>query len=354
MKIIMFYTTSETLAFRIRRGGRRLAMDISGLEEFGAWKAEAKAFLIEKTGMHSMIPCNPNPQQIFSKQEDGYIRQKMTIETEPGIIMPFYVLLPDGLKQGEKRPAILAPHGHGFGAKDAISGVRDNPVIAQRIDEAHCDYGLQLVKEGFVVFCPDARGMGERRERCYQEAKHVLSTSCQILANIGGNIGQYVAGMWTWDNMRLLDYMQNRPEVDKNRIGCAGLSGGGLQSMWLAALDPRIKCYADSGYFYGADQSLIDMPQNCACNYVPGLWSALDMCDIAALAAPRPVLFETGDIDSLNGADGLQNVYPQVNALKKAYSLFCAEEDVVHHVFHGPHMWNGEKAIPFLKKHLNI
>src|SRR5438309_2232249 len=68
-----------------------------------------------------------------------------------------------------------------------------------------------------------------------------LSSTCHHLSLKGEPLGQAVAGMWTWDLMRLLDYAQTRPEVEGSRLGCAGLSGGGLQTLFLAALDQRVR-----------------------------------------------------------------------------------------------------------------
>jgi len=98
---------------------------------------------------------------------------------------------------------------------------------------------------------------------------------------------------------------------------------------------------------YGYKQALLEM-QNCSCNYVPGLWEIADMGDIAALAANRGVFVETGDTDPLNGTDGVNNVYPQVEIIKRAAKLLNNENSIVHHVFKGDHKWNGEKSIPWL------
>jgi hypothetical protein len=86
------------------------------------------------------------------------------------------------------------------------------------------------------------------------------------------------------------------------------------------------------------------MPGNCSCNYVPHLWEYTDMGDLAALIAPRPLIIESGDKDGLNGASGLDNVYPQLAIARAAYKLFDAEDKVVHNVFHGDHRWYGGKT----------
>ena len=79
--------------------------------------------------------------------------------------------------------------------------------------------------------------------------------------------------------MRLIDYRYTRQDCDSGKLGCCGLSGGGLQTIWLAALEDRVKYSAVSGYFYGYLDSLLKMPQNCSCNFVPNLWKHVDMGD---------------------------------------------------------------------------
>ena len=70
-------------------------------------------------------------------------------------------------------------------------------------------------------------------------------------------LGQTVAGMWTWDLMRLIDYIATRADCIPARVGCAGLSGGGLQTLWLSALDERVNCTVVSGNFFGFKDSLL-------------------------------------------------------------------------------------------------
>lgn len=164
-------------------------------------------------------------------------------------------------------------------------------------------------------------------------------------------LGLSLTGMWTWDLMRLIDYIETREDCAQDRIGCCGLSGGGLQTLWLTALDERVNCAVVSGYFYGYKDALLNL-YNCSCNYVPHLWENVDMGDIAALIAPRALLIETGDQDPLNGERGLDNVTEQVEIAAGAYRLMEAGERFVHHVFKGGHVWDGEKTYAFADRWL--
>src|SRR4030095_1172276 len=123
--------------------------------------------------------------------------------------------------------------------------------------EYNYNYGQEAAQHGYVVFCPDARGFGERRESFAQAPDQLFNSSCHQLAHMGLPLGLTVTGMWTWDLMRLLDYIATRPECRGEKVACIGLSGGGLQTLWLSALDERVDCAVVSGYFYGVKDSLL-------------------------------------------------------------------------------------------------
>jgi pimeloyl-ACP methyl ester carboxylesterase len=208
---------------------------------------------------------------------------------------------------------------------------------------------MRLALAGFTVLCPDARGFGERRERGGAETGP-LGGSCRVLNNMAIPLGLTVTGMWAWDLMRLVDYIGTREDCDAGRVAAAGLSGGGLQALWLGALDERVRCLVVSGYFYGYKESLLRLHENCSCNYVPGLWQLADMGDIGALAAPRPMLVESGSRDPLNGAGGLENVRGQLQIAARAYRALGAEGALAHSVFEGEHRWDGAGVVEWLRR----
>jgi len=242
MRLDRFYTAEAHLARRFERVGRRLGVRGESAEELRTWQSELRGAVARCLGMDTFEPCPLRIETRGRERLQDHIREDLVLETEPGVRMPFYLLLP--LHIAEPRPAVIAPHGHGSAGKFPVAGRRDIPAVAETIEGHNYDYGLQLVRRGFVVFCPDARGHGERCEETGEllaSSPHFLASTCHRLALKGMPLGQSVAGMWTWDLMRLLDYAQTRAEVDPERIGCAGLSGGGLQTLFLAALDERIR-----------------------------------------------------------------------------------------------------------------
>lgn len=345
-----FFQTEAYLTARFGAVSRQLGFRATTKDEWRLWRAELQATLRHLTGLARMVPAPLAPRTTESVQLDGYTRERVEIDTEPGVTMPFYVLIPDNLKG--PGPVVIAAHGHGSGGKVSPAGCVEVPGVEARVRQYNYDYGVQCVRQGYVVFCPDARGFGERRERVHENDQSLFTSSCRQLAHMGLPLGLTVTGMWTWDLMRLLDYIETRPETKGAKIGCIGLSGGGLQTLWLAALDERVDCAVVSGYFYGVRDSLLHLSDNCDCNYVPHLWTQADMGDLGALIAPRSLLIEAGRYDPLNGPRGVDNVLEQYAITQQAYTLLNASDRLEIEIFDGEHVWNGKRTPSWLEQWL--
>ena len=360
MKTEKYYTRLPHLIDVFDAKARQMAFTAATMEEYGCWKTALRSKLIQITGIDRMDMCKPEPQLLESKEIDGCRRDKIIIQTEPDVWAPMYVFIPNGLSGAQKNRCIIAAHGHLGSGKNATAGRNDIPMIRKSVKKHNYGYGLEFAKRGYIVFCPDASGFGERREHDMQgdTKERFMSSSCSYLNDMAISLGRSLTGMWVWDLMRLIDYIGTREDCDLGRLGCVGLSGGGLQTLWLAALDERVKCAVVSGYFYGYKDALM-LRHCCDCNYVPNLWTVADMGDIAALIAPRPLLIETGALDWLNGDRGMPNVYEQADITRGAYRLHenkggidGCEDRFVHHVFEGDHQWHGGKAYDFVAKWL--
>jgi len=340
-----FFQSQAYFQSRFDVVGRRMGFHATNLEDWRVWRHDLLGKLHELLGLDRMIPCPANPRITEEIQCDGYSRQRVEIDTEPGVTMPLYVLIPDDAHR--PLPPIIAAHGHLSGGKISPAGVTEIPGVGEAVLNYNYDYGVKCAQRGYIVFCPDARGMGERRESMYEGPESFFGRSCDQLTNMAVPLGITVIGMWTWDLMRLLDYIETRPDSQGHEIGSIGLSGGGLQTLYLAAIDERVAVAVVSGYFYGVRDSLISLCC-CDCNYVPHLWEYIDIGDLAALIAPRPLLIETGTQDELNGARGLPNVIEQVEIARRAYGMLEAPDHLSHDIFEGGHRWNGIKAYPWL------
>jgi dienelactone hydrolase len=326
------------------KAGRQYRFCAKNIEEHEAWKGKLKNRLIKTLGLDRMQSCELTPQFVESESLEGFRRDKVIIQTEPGVWMPMYILIPEDLKKDEKRPVVVAVHGHHSGGKFAVAGREDIPEVREAIEKYNYNYGIKLVKQGFVVFCSDARGSGERND-------DIMRSACADLNNAAISIGQSLLGMWIWDLIRLVDYIQTLDYCDSSSIGACGFSGGGLSVLYLSALEERVKAAVVSGYFHGYRDAILKT-NLCSCNFVPGLWSLVDVGDVGAMIAPKSLLIESGSEDRLNGERGITDVLEQVSITNDAYRLYGREDNLVHHVFNGGHRWDGEKTYDFLRNEL--
>lgn len=343
-----YYTTMPRMQQRFDSVTRQMAADCSSRAHLERWQKKAREHVGKVLGLPTFEKVPLSPELLETMQMNGYTQQKVIIDTEPGIRMPVYVLIPEKSLSGA--PAVIALHGHG-GCKDVTAGVTDHPYFARYLSEhPRAAYGKAMCMEGFTVYCPDTRGFGERREWQVQGDDKVELRSCHLLNQMGQPLGQTAVGMYVWDLMRLLDYIV---ALKKHcSVSCIGMSGGGMQTIFFSALDDRIAATVTSGYFYGYKQALLEQAQNCSCNFVPHLWEAIDMGDIGCMIAPRPFLVESGNQDHLNGAGGIANVNSQVEIARGAYKIFKVEERLWQNIGEGGHLWFGNKTPEFLKKYL--
>lgn len=312
-------------------------------EEWVIWRGKTRNLLRDLLGLDKMEMCSLTP--VRGEQEflpDGVVREHWRIQVEPDVWMPFYLLIPE--HSGPDTRPFLCPPGHGGAGKYSVAGVDRYSAVAEKIRFYNYDYGSQLARLGYVALCPDSRGFGERREdpADAQDEAVALKGDCCWLAHMGEPLGIPVAGMLTWDLMRAADFLQQDGRWAVDKLSCLGFSGGGMQTLWLSALDERVTCAVISGYMYGYRDALLILNRNCSCNYVPHLWEHLDMGDIASLIAPRPLLIQSCRDDRLNGPRGLENVLEQVDVVRQAYQRLRAEGRLLHEICEGPHQWHGE------------
>src|SRR5262249_17618830 len=203
-----------------------------------------------------------DPHVIESVKEEGYTREKIVIQVQPGEYMPCYVLIPDSVP-GPLKP-MIALHGHGtWGAKGIIGLTESSPEL-EFIRLHNYDYARQFALRGFMVFAPVLRAFGDRMETLKQPVDTVPNeemwlSSCKPL---GMNLllrGQTLLGWRVWDVMRLIDYIQTRPEKMSDTLGCVGLSGGGMITLFTTALDVRISAAVVSGYFNSFKDSIMSI-----------------------------------------------------------------------------------------------
>ena len=154
------------------------------------------------------------------------------------------------------------------------------------------DYAHQLARRGYVVLAPDLRCFGERAD--WNPPDHYGCDTNLVHAVMAG---ESPLGSNLWDLARCLDVLADHPLVDPSRLGAVGLSYGGTCTLFLAAVDARVRAAVVSGYFSSWAEAH-KMPWNmCGSQVLAGMLGQLEHVDLGALVAPRPLLVETGTED---------------------------------------------------------
>jgi dienelactone hydrolase len=228
-----------------------------------------------------------------------------------------------------------------------LCGIKENGEYRDTPEGYHQDFGVELVKRGFIVAAPEISCFGER------EAKydHLLEGSprpstCHNASTYAMMLGMNMPGMRVWDGMRVLDYVEQLELADASRMGVMGISGGGMHAFFSSCIDPRIKAAVISGYFCDWRQSILAI-NHCTCNFVPGLLGLGELSDVAALIAPRPLLVEHGRRDTIFPIGDVENT---VRRARRAWKVAGKATDLQTDFFNDGHRINGEKAYPFLEQ----
>lgn len=337
-----YYEDEPALRARLKREGRSAEFTGKTPTDFEAWKAATRTRLYDILGLSLMDRAPIEIRELNRvRVAGGIVRTHAVLQVEHDVWMPFYLLEPSRPKLDERglKRCYICPHGHQGAGAASIAGVAGVPAVDDAVRKFNYDYGLRLARMGYVTVCPDARGWGYRRDWKGQgdDENSYLRGTCLNQARMAEPLGLTVAGLNAWDNMRLIDYLETRGDIAMGDLGCFGFSGGGYMTLYLSALDPRVRKAFVSGYLYGVDDSLLHLNGNCSCNYTPGLWRLLDMGDIASLVAPRPLLVQSCEKDHLNGARGLANVDEQLDIVRDAYALLGKDENLLHEVCPGGH-----------------
>jgi dienelactone hydrolase len=245
---------------------------------------------------------------------DGYIVENIAIESFPGFYITGNLYRP--IKADKKCPAILTPHGHW----------EDRRVSADVQIRSAC-----FARMGAVVFAYDMVG--------YTDSKQVTHKIPIALL------------LQTFNSKRVLDYLVSRPDVDPEKIGITGESGGGTQTILITALDNRIKVSVPvvmvSAYFFGGCTCESGMPVHLSKNH------QTNNVEIAALCAPRPMLLIS------DGGDWTKNT-PRIEMpyLQKVYALYDAESRLDNaHFAAERHGYEATKRYPvynFLDHYLDL
>ncbi len=282
-------------------------------------------------------PVEPQPEVLERRDCGDHVREKIVFSTAPGVRVPAYVLIPKNLKQ--PAPAMVDLHSHGgmfmFGKEKVVDLGTNHPAMTQYHRENYDGRptATALVRRGYVTITIDALMFGERRavldadiQSDWDRAKlslaetQRLNTQCRAkeatLVKALTFAGATWPGIVFWDDIRTVDYLVTRPEVDPARIGCQGISMGGYRALFLAALDCRIKAGCVVG-FMSTVRPMIHhhVDTHSWVHFLPALHRYLDWPDVASLTAPRSLLVLQCARDGLFPPVGMKDSVEKIAAV---------------------------------------
>jgi hypothetical protein len=320
---------------------------------FVAWQRDARKKLVDLLGLNQIkqdagdhTPVvrlgRPIPQQ-------GYHRTRGDIETEPGVTIPFWLLTPDDA-QAAPRPLAICAHGHDSDGWNTYAGVYRDENHRKTTLAKDGDPGVQAVRRGFVTLVPATRGLAEAVSIPDPKGRHG-KRACRAQLIHALLAGRTAVGERVWDTQRLLDWaLANLPGIDPKRVVMLGNSGGGVLTVYVAALDERISVAVPSCSFtsYTSSTGFIF---HCDCCLVPRAQVELaDMADIGALAAPRSLLAVHGREDGLHHFPDVEAAMARVRAI---YSAAGAPDRFRHRWGKSGHKFYPDLMWPFIESALD-
>jgi dienelactone hydrolase len=279
-----------------------------------ARRAKLREAMFAAMGPFPEKPCPLEPREVGIIKREGYRIEKLLFQSRPGVWVTASAYVPEGVKG--KVPAVLAVHGHWPWA-------RRDPVV-----QARC---LGLVKLGFFVLAVDAFGAGERHPTPGKGVYHGA-----LLGSTLWPAGHTLLGMQVYDNRRAVDYLVSRPEVDGERLGVTGASGGGNQTMYAGALDERFAAVVPV-CSVGTYQSYLQVAC-CVCELLPGVLRFTEEGDVLGLVAPRALLVINATKDAFQFSVGEAN--KSLERARAIWKLYGTELKVRHDTFESPHDYN--------------
>ena len=335
-----------------------LAWGKSGIKNFRKWKKTARAKVFECMMAPPPKASSCDMKVLAEEQRDGYKARKIEFSLSRWYRVKAYLLIPDGVGPF---PTVNLLHDHGahlsIGKEKMI---RPFAVEKSVVDDADAWvknlYGNQyvgdyLAKHGFAVFSIDAPLWGERGRK-----EGVDRNRYDIIAGNMMMLGRDLSAFMTYDDIASTEFLATLPEVDGNRIGCAGCSMGGYRAWMLAALSDKIKagaCICWMGSTFAQLSNHYGRKENGGfANCIPALRQYLDYPHIASLACPKAMLFVSGKQDRLFPIPGVEAAY---EVMHQVWNSQGAGEKLKTSILEQPHecnLQNQKEILDFMKSNL--
>ncbi|HXG49484.1 MAG TPA: acetylxylan esterase [Methylomirabilota bacterium] len=278
---------------------------LDGVTNRSGWEArrgELHRQYLEMLGLWPLPERTPLQAQVTGvlERDEGFRVEKLHFQSRPGLYVTGNLYLPRDAKPGARLPAVLYVCGHSGRGRDG------NKTAFQH-------HGAWFATHGYACLIIDSLQLGEiaaihhgtyRYHRWWWQAR-----------------GYTPAGVECWNGIRALDYLQSRPEVDPDRLAVTGISGGGAATFWIAAADERVKVavpvsgMGDLEDYVGAKV----VNGHCDCMFLINTFQ-WPWTQIAALVAPRPLLFANSGHDPIFPMDGNDRIRARLERLYGFYT----------------------------------
>ena len=300
---------------------KRAGGETSG-EEFAAYQERRRHELWSLLGDLPWDHQPSPPKLVKSEKHEGYTLERLVLDLNGLEPVPALLLIPD--KREPRAPGLLFIHWHGgmydLGKEQLILGQHAQPA-----------YAPVCAEKGLVTLAIDSWCFGERK---HESDGHVGEEDAFKLMLWQGSV---LWGMMMFDELRALDYLASRPEVDPTRLAAFGMSMGATKAWWLAALDPRVHLCLDVCCLTDY-QELIrthNLKEHGIYYYVPSLLKHFETADINELIVPRPRLSVNGRLDPLTPPLGVEKVRDHLAPL---YAKYGRAEDCRIELFDCAHV----------------
>jgi dienelactone hydrolase len=346
------------------------------------WRATGRTRTLDLLGFNPPdVPLNPKVESRVEDEE--VITEEVSYQMPYGSRTHAFFLRPKA--HSAPLPALVALHDHGeffFYGKEKITKTPSEPAILEEYKQRFYggrSWATELAKRGFAVLVPDVFLWGSRKipmDSVNEELLHSFdgivegseeyvrkynefwsSSECPLIVDSILNSGANWPGIFAYEDRRSVDYLLIRPEVDRRRIACGGLSMGGLRTVFLAGLDPRIKAAFCVGFMTtmrGILRNKIRCPPGHGLlMYVPQLYSYLDLPDVIGLHAPSPLMVQYNEEDELFTHEGQHEADEKIAEI---YNKAGDSDGYVGRFFPGPHKFDismQDEAFNWLQKVLS-
>lgn len=288
----------------VRAAEELSAGSLAGIASRADWTARRP---VVRRQLLDMLGLEPLPERTALNaritgvvEHADYRIEKLVYESLPGLFVAANFYLPK--RRSGPVPCVLYLNAHWPAPEGSKTGVQDR--------------FLWYPAHGFALLVKDPVGFGE------------ISGVHPGLNRLNWwhwlSLGYTPAGVEVWNGMRALDWLATRPEVDMARVGATGMSGGGVMTQFLAALDERVAAAAPScsTYTIGTQAAMDLVPHQCDCTFYPNV-HRVDFPEVLALIAPRPLLIQGGRKDPIFPPEGFRAAVRQAGRI---YDLLAGPE----------------------------